>query len=181
LKEIRFHGRGGQGAVTAAELLAVSAFTDGKYSQAFPAFGVERRGAPVLAFTRVDDVKIRIRSQIYEPDYVIVQDDTLIGIVDVIKGVKADGTVLVNSGKSPDELGLNTKSNVSTIDATKIALEELGRPIMNTTLLGAFAGATHEIRVESVEKSILERFPGDIGEKNVRAVRRAYETMEART
>ena len=178
MKEIRFHGRGGQGAVTAAELLAVSAFTDGKYSQAFPAFGVERRGAPVLAFTRIDEKKIRLRSQIYEPDYVIVQDDTLIGTVDVLQGVKQDGTVLVNSDRSPSELKLNTKSNVRTIDGTKIALEELGRPIMNTTLLGAFAGATKEIRLESIEKSVLDRFPGDIGTKNVNAVRRAYEEME---
>ena len=178
MKEIRFHGRGGQGAVTAAELLAVSAFTDGKYSQAFPAFGVERRGAPVLAFTRIDDKKIRLRSQIYEPDYVIVQDDTLIGSVDVLLGVKQEGTVLVNSDRSPSELNLKTKSNVRTIDGTKIALEELGRPIMNTTLLGAFAGATKEIRIESIEKSVLERFSGDIGTKNVNAVRRAYEEME---
>jgi len=179
LKEIRFHGRGGQGAVTAAELLAVAAFADGKYSQAFPAFGVERRGAPVLAFTRMDDKKIRLRSQVYEPDYVIVQDDTLIGTVDVVQGVKPDGTVLVNTDKPAGQLGLKTGAKVRTIDATKIALEELGRPIMNTTLLGAFAGATREIRIESIEKSVGRRFSGDLGAKNIKAVRRAYEAMEA--
>ena len=179
MKEIRFHGRGGQGAVTAAELLAVAAFADGKYSQAFPAFGVERRGAPVLAFTRIDEQKIRLRNQVYEPDYVIVLDATLIGTVDVVQGVKPNGTVLVNTDKPVEKLGLKTGAKVRVIDATKIALEELGRPIMNTTLLGAFAGATREIRLESIEKSVSHRFPGDLGTKNVKAVRRAYEAMEA--
>jgi len=179
VKEIRIHGRGGQGSVTAAELLAVAAFEDGKYSQAFPFFGVERRGAPVTAFTRLSDKKIRLRSQIYEPDYVIVQDATLVSAVDVTAGLKPDGMVIVNSEKSADDIGLDAGIDVRTIDATGIALEIIGRPIVNTTLLGAFAGATGEISIESIKESVLARFPGKIGEVNVEAAEKAYQLMAA--
>ncbi len=179
MKEIRIHGRGGQGSVTAAELLAVAAFEDGKYSQAFPFFGVERRGAPVTAFTRLSDKKIRLRSQIYEPDYVIVQDATLVSAVDVTAGLKRDGIVIVNSEKSAEDVGLNAGIDVRTIDATGIALEIIGRPIVNTTLLGAFAGATGEISIESIKQSVLARFPGKIGEVNVQAAEKAYQLMAA--
>lgn len=175
--EVRIHGRGGQGSVTAAELLAVAAFEDGKYSQAFPAFGVERRGAPVMAFTRISDKKIRLRSQIYEPDVVIVQDPTLIEVVDFVGGLKKDGLVIVNTDASSESLNLNIQGKVKTIDATRIAIEHLGRPIMNTTLMGAFAGATDYIKVDSIERSVRHRFPGELGEKNVRAVRAAYDRM----
>jgi pyruvate ferredoxin oxidoreductase gamma subunit len=178
LKEVRIHGRGGQGSVTAAELLAVAAFEDGKFSQAFPFFGVERRGAPVTAFARLSDKKIRLRSQIYEPDYIIVQDPTLISAVDVTAGLKPNGIVIVNSEKSPDEIGIDERIDVRTIDATGIALAIIGRPIVNTTLLGAFAGATGEISIESIKLSVLERFPGKIGETNVEAAMRAYETIQ---
>ncbi len=178
MKEVRIHGRGGQGSVTAAELLAVAAFEDGKFSQAFPFFGVERRGAPVTAFARISDKKIRLRSQIYEPDYVIVQDPTLISAVDVTAGLKPSGIVIVNSEKPPDEIGIREGIQVKTIDATGIALEIIGRPIVNTTLLGGFAGATGEISIDSIERSILERFPGKIGESNVKAAMRAYEIMQ---
>ena len=179
MKEIRIHGRGGQGSVTAAELLAVAAFEDGKYSQAFPFFGVERRGAPVTAFTRLSDKKIRLRSQIYEPDYVIVQDATLVSAVDVTAGLKPDGLVIVNSEKSAEDVGLDAGIDVRTIDATGIALEIIGRPIVNTTLLGAFAGATGEISIESIKQSVLARFPGKIGEVNVQAAEKAYQLMAA--
>jgi len=177
LKEVRIHGRGGQGSVTAAELLAVAAFEDGKFSQAFPFFGVERRGAPVTAFARISDKKIRLRSQIYEPDYVIVQDPTLISAVDVTAGLKPNGIVVVNSEKPADDIGIGKEMDVRTIDATGIALDIIGRPIVNTTLLGAFAGATGEISIESIKRSVLERFPGKIGETNVEAAMRAYEIM----
>jgi pyruvate ferredoxin oxidoreductase gamma subunit len=179
LKEIRIHGRGGQGSVTAAELLAVAAFEDGKYSQAFPAFGVERRGAPVTAFTRISDQPIRLRSQIYEPDYIIVQDPTLIEVVDVAAGAKPDGTILINTEFSAESFNLNAPAKVITIDATRIALDIIGRPIVNTTLLGAFAGATGEIRITSIQKAISERFPGAVGQKNSQAVLEAYKRMEA--
>ena len=177
MKEIRIHGRGGQGSVTAAELIAVAAFEDGKWSQAFPYFGTERRGAPVTAFARISDSKIRLRSQVYEPDYVIVQDPSLLSAVDVASGMKKDGLVIVNSEKDPSALKLNTDAKVKTIDATTLAIEVIGVPIVNTALLGAFAGATGQIRLESVSKAIRGRFPGKIGEKNVEAVRRAFELM----
>ncbi len=178
MKEIRIHGRGGQGSVTAAELIAVAAFEDGKWSQAFPYFGTERRGAPVTAFARISEQQIRIRSQIYQPDYVIVQDPSLIHAVEVAGGLKENGLLIINSDKKPSELKINTKARVKTLDATKLALEVIGLPIVNTALLGAFAGATGEIRLESVSKAIKNRFPGKVGEKNVAAVKRAYEMME---
>jgi pyruvate ferredoxin oxidoreductase gamma subunit len=175
VKEVRIHGRGGQGSVTAAELLAVAAFEDGKFSQAFPFFGVERRGAPVTAFARLSDKKIRLRSQIYEPDYVIVQDATLISAVDVTAGLKPNGIVIVNSEKSAEDVGLDAGIDVRTIDATGLALDIIGRPIVNTTLLGAFAGATGEIGIDSIKQSILARFPGKIGQVNVQAAEKAYQ------
>lgn len=177
MKEIRIHGRGGQGSVTAAELLAVAAFADGRFSQAFPAFGVERRGAPVQAFTRISDEPIRLRSQIYEPDYVIVQDPTLIEVIDVASGIKEKGIILINSEFSPDTFGLDTKAKVITVDATKIALDIIGRPIVNTVLLGAFAGATGELRPESIKNAVKERFPGKVGEKNAEAIQKAYDII----
>lgn len=176
--EIRLHGRGGQGTVTAAELLAVAAFDDGKEAQAFPAFGVERRGAPVMAFCRISDRPIRIRSQIYEPDYVVVQDPTLLETVDVLGGIKSDGTVLINSERQAGELKLGTSARVVTFPATQIALEELGRPIMNTAILGAFAGVSGEITFEAIERSIRHRFPGELGDRNIRAAQRAYAAMK---
>ena len=176
--EIRLHGRGGQGSVTAAELLAVAAFDDGREAQAFPAFGVERRGAPVTAFCRMSDQPIRVRTQIYSPDYVIVQDPTLMESVDVLAGLKPDGTVLINSERKPEELKLKTTARVVSVPATKIAVEELGRPIMNTVLLGAFAGVSGMISFEAIERSIRHRFKGELGEKNIKAARRAYELVK---
>jgi pyruvate ferredoxin oxidoreductase gamma subunit len=176
--EIRIHGRGGQGSVTAAELLAVAAFDDGREAQAFPAFGVERRGAPVMAFCRISDTPIRVRSQIYEPDYVIVQDPTLMDTVDVLAGLKADGTVLINTERPAPELRLKTKAKVVTFPATEIALEELGRPIMNTAIMGAFSGVSGAISFDAIERSIRHRFGDELGERNVKAARRAYELMK---
>jgi pyruvate ferredoxin oxidoreductase gamma subunit len=169
VKEVRIHGRGGQGSVTAAELLAVAAFEDGKFSQAFPAFGVERRGAPVMAFAR------RLRSQIYEPDYVVVQDVTLLDVVNVAGGLKPDGKIIINTDRPKEGLALDTKAEVMTIDATKIAMEILGRPIVNTTMIGAFCGASKEISLNSISKAISERFKGDLGKKNLLAIKTAYE------
>jgi pyruvate ferredoxin oxidoreductase gamma subunit len=179
MKEIRIHGRGGQGSVTAAELLAVAAFEDGKYSQAFPAFGVERRGAPVTAFVRLDDKPIRLRSQIYEPDYVIVQDATLVDVVDVARGTKPEGFILINTEKSPEHFKMETKASIKTLDATKLAMDFIGKPIVNTTLIGAFAGVSGLIRPESIKNAVMERFPGKVGEKNAAAIQAAYDMMEA--
>lgn len=176
--EIRLHGRGGQGTVTAAELLAVAAFDDGKEAQAFPAFGVERRGAPVAAFCRISDQHIRTRAQIYDPDYVVVQDPTLMDSVNVLAGLKPGGTVLINSERAPAELGLDTRARVVTFPATQIAMEELGRPIMNTAILGAFAALSGAITFEAIERSIRHRFSGELGERNIRAARRAYDAIK---
>jgi pyruvate ferredoxin oxidoreductase gamma subunit len=177
LKEIRIHGRGGQGVVTAAELFACAAFEDGKYAQAFPFFGSERMGAPVQSFVRIADHKVTSRSQIYEPDYLIIQDNTLIGAIDVLSGLKPDGMVLVDTERSPEDLGLKTTAEVRTIPATKIALEIIGRAVQNTTLMGAFSGITGLISVEAMIKSVKERFPGEVGEKNALAIKKAYDMM----
>ncbi|XRO75549.1 pyruvate ferredoxin oxidoreductase subunit gamma [Methanocaldococcus sp. 28A] len=171
--EIRFHGRGGQGAVTAAQILAKAAFYDGKFCQAFPFFGVERRGAPVMAFTRIDNKKIRLRSQIYNPDYVVVQDATLLESINVVEGLKENGAVIINTVKDDLNLGFKTY----TIDATGIALDVLGIPIVNTAMVGAFAGATKLVTLESVKKAILDTFKGKLGEKNAKAAEVAYNEM----
>jgi pyruvate ferredoxin oxidoreductase gamma subunit len=174
MNEIRIHGRGGQGSVTAAELLAQAAFKDGNYSQAFPAFGVERRGAPVQAFCRISDAKIRTRAQIYFPDVIIVQDSTLLEVVDVFGGLKDDGIAVINTKKEGEDLGIEHPAKIVTIDATGLALEHLGRPITNTTMLGAFAGATGLVKIDSLVDMIRERFPGKLGENNVAAIRNAF-------
>jgi len=177
VRELRIHGRGGQGSVTAAELIAVAAFEDGVYSQAFPAFGVERRGAPVQAFVRFNDEKIRLRSQVYEPDYIIVQDSSLIRDVDVFAGLKKGGIAIVNTERSiPAAVPEGVR--LITIDATGIALEKLGVPITNTTLIGAFAAATGEIAPPAIRKALMRRFPGKLGEKNVAAAEYAYNLVK---
>ncbi|WP_409199862.1 pyruvate synthase subunit PorC [Methanobrevibacter sp. DSM 116169] len=169
--EIRFHGRGGQGAVTAAEILAKAAFKDGKYAQAFPFFGVERRGAPVMAFTRIDDKPIRVRYQVYNPDHVLVLDDGLTSVVDVFSGLKEDGDVIININKKFEN---NDNKSVYEIDATGIALDTLGVNIVNTIILGYFAKKTGEVSIESIIEVIKEVFPGTMGEKNAKATMEAY-------
>ncbi len=176
MKEIRFHGRGGQGAVTAAELLAKAAFEDGKYCQAFPYFGVERRGAPVMAFTRIDKEFVNLREQVYKPDFVVVLDPSLLSVVDVTEGLKEGGKIIINSTKSANDLGL--KGNVSVVDATKIALDVVGKPIVNTVMLGAFAKASGLVSVEAIQKVVKDRFSGKIGELNAKAVKEAYEGLK---
>ncbi len=178
MREVRFHGRGGQGVVTAAEILATGAFYDGKFSQAFPVFGTERRGAPVTAFSRIDDEFIVIRNQIYEPDYIVVQDPTLLDVINVAQGLKDDGKLLINTEKDPSSLGIDTKGEIKTINATKVALETLGRPIVNTTMLGAFIALTGEVSLESLKEAISKRFPEKLAAKNLKAVEAAYNTME---
>jgi pyruvate ferredoxin oxidoreductase gamma subunit len=167
--EIRIHGRGGQGAVTASELLAVSAFKDGKFSQAFPSFGPERTGAPVEAYCRIDDRFISIRTHVYEPDYLLVLDESLLSVVDITNGLKKNGIIIINSEKKPD-----LKFKTYTINATKIALDLLGRPIVNTAMLGSFAKASKLISLKSIEEAIKERFSPDLAKKNIEAIKRAY-------
>lgn len=160
--------------VTAAELIAHAAFADGRYAQAFPAFGSERMGAPVQSFVRISDNPIRARNQIHNPDFLIILDSTLIGTVDVTKGLKASGLMIVDTEKKPEDLGIKIDGKILTIPASKIATEIIGRPIQNTTLLGYFAATTGLISFDGVKKAIEERFPGMIGTKNIASAERAF-------
>jgi pyruvate ferredoxin oxidoreductase gamma subunit len=178
--EIRVHGRGGQGNVAAAELLSIAAFKDGKYSQAFPSFGAERVGAPVQAFVRIDDKKIRIREDVRHPDYLIVQDENLLETVPILDGLKPDGLIVVNSEKKPEDLQLRTTATVETIPATEIALEIIGRPIPNAIMIGAFCTITGLVSLDAVQEAIMEKFPGRVGENNVAALERASEIIKKR-
>jgi len=174
--EIRFHGRGGQGAVTSAELLALAAIEEGKYAQAFPSFGPERRGALVLAFCRISDQPIRIRANIYEPDIVVVLDASLLKIVHVAAGLKTNGLLVTTSSDSSEKVreDLKIKNRIGLVDAVKIAREVLGLPITNTTMLGSLIKASGLVKKESFISPLKERF-GRIAEKNISAFERAYQ------
>jgi pyruvate ferredoxin oxidoreductase gamma subunit len=174
--EIRFHGRGGQGSVTSAELLALAAIGEGKYAQAFPSFGPERRGAPVVAFCRISDQPIKIRANVYEPDIVLVLDSTLLKIVNVAAGMKPNGILVTTSKESPEKVRelLKIKNRLAVVDAMKIAMEVLGVPITNTAMLGSLVKASELIKKESFIPPLKERF-GRIAEKNISAFERAYQ------
>lgn len=163
--EIRFHGRGGQGAVVASKALAVAFFKEGKYVQAFPAFGAERRGAPVAAFTRVDDRSINLRNYIYEPDHVVVLDPTLIENIDVTEGLKEGGVVIINSDREPEDFRRLGPFLLATVDANRIAMNhQLGTPtapIVNTAILGAYARATGTVGIEAVTEAVKESVPSN--------------------
>jgi len=180
LKEIRIHGRGGQGGVTAAEMLARAAFKEGKWVQAIPFFGAERRGAPVKAFVRLADKPILVRSQVYNPDYVVVLDPALLEIVDISEGLKDNGIIIINTRKHPKEVSFKGH-RVAAVDATGIALElqllVAGLPVLNTPMLGAFAKATGEVKLESVLEVIRQEWSGAAGEKNAKAALLAYERL----
>ncbi len=169
--EIRFHGRGGQGAVTAARLLAEAAFLESKYCQAFPFFGAERRGAPVVAFARIDRKPIRTRTQVYEPNHVVVLDSTLPETVNVAMGLKRGGIIVLNAKKIPNQL---KGAKVALVDATTVAIETLGVPITNTAMLGALAKATGAVSLDSVTEAIKKHFKEKLVEKNVSAAEQAY-------
>ena len=179
--ETRIHGRGGQGVVTAAELLSVAAFDDGLHAQAFPSFGSERTGAPVVAFCRIDDAPIRTREPIVEPDALIIQDVTLLDQVAVFSGLKASGVVLLNTARSAGELGLGEftlargPDRVITVPASEFARERLGRPLPNAALLGGFAAMTGVVSQESLARAISETFQGAVAEGNAAAATRAFE------
>jgi 2-oxoacid:acceptor oxidoreductase gamma subunit (pyruvate/2-ketoisovalerate family) len=179
LKEIRFHGRGGQGAWTASLLLAQAGLKEKKNIQSFPAFGPERAGAPITAFTRISDEPIYLHSSVYEPDVIVVLDPTLLGPT-VIQGVKRSTTLLVNTDKTPEELrkslGLG-EIEVYTLDATTLALKIIGRPITNTAMLGAIVKATGMVNLESLIEVVKERFSGRIQEMNVEVVKTAYKEV----
>lgn len=174
--EIRFHGRGGQGAVTSAELTALAAIEQGKFAQAFPSFGPERRGAPVMAFVRVSDTQIRTREKVYSPNIVVVLDSTLLQIVDVEAGTGDDGLVVLNTRMSTQEVREKThlKRRLALVDASTIAMETMRVPITNTTMLGALVKASGLMPIEALREPIRNRF-GPIAEKNMAACLRAFE------
>lgn len=181
--ETRLHGRGGQGVVTAAEVLSVAAFYEGRHAQAFPSFGSERMGAPVLSFCRIDDQPIRLREPILEPDALIIQDPTLLLSIDVFSGLKADGYVLINSSQTLEELGIAEfaakfpAGHFREVRGTELAMKHVGRPLPNAALLGGFAAVTRQLNFESVAKAIAEKFPGPVGDANIAAAREAYDSV----
>ncbi|EMR73811.1 Pyruvate/ketoisovalerate oxidoreductase (POR/VOR) subunit delta [Thermoplasmatales archaeon SCGC AB-539-N05] len=183
LIEICFHGRGGQGAVTAANLLVAAALKDGnKGVQAFPVFGAERRGAPLRAFARISEEEIHLRSEIYSPDIVIVLDESILGLVDVLKNLKKDGKILVNSTKGPSDFDFSKRFHVATVDATAIAIKHDilvgGIPIINTPILGATPKILDCITLSSIQAVIKNKWKGEGGKTNAKAAQDAYESVE---
>jgi pyruvate ferredoxin oxidoreductase gamma subunit len=183
--QVRIHGRGGQGVVTAAEMLSIAAFREGRFAQAFPSFGSERTGAPVVAFCRIDDKPIRLREPVLEPDALIIQDPTLLHQVDVFGGMARDGYVLINTLRTFDALGVGEfaralrAERLCTVPATEFALKHAGRPVPNAALLGGFAAVSGRISLKSVAAAIREKFGGKVAEGNVAAARAAYEHVRS--
>ena len=178
--QIRIHGRGGQGVVSASELLSVAAFEEGKYSQSFPSFGSERMGAPVQAFARISDDPITIREPVMEPDMLIIQDPTLFNAIDVFDGANTSGYLLINSSRTLQELGIEDfcekypANHVMTIPATELAVKYIKQPKPNTVLLGAFAALSHMIKMPALEKAIRNKFPTRLAESNIIATKAGY-------
>jgi pyruvate ferredoxin oxidoreductase gamma subunit len=183
--QVRIHGRGGQGVVSAAEMLSVAAFGEGRHAQAFPSFGSERMGAPVMAFCRIDDREIRLREPVMHPDALIIQDPTLLHQVDLFSGLSPTGYILINSSRSFEALGIAdfvskfAPDHLCTVPASELAMKHVGRPLPNAALLGGFAAISGQISFDAVAKAILEKFPGKVGESNVAAARAAYESVHA--
>jgi pyruvate ferredoxin oxidoreductase gamma subunit len=181
--QVRIHGRGGQGVVTGAEMLSIAAFEGGRHAQAFPSFGSERTGAPVVAFCRMDDKPIRLREPIMQPDALIIQDPTLLHQVDVFSGLKKGGYILINTTRSFAELGLGEfvadfpPTHLLTIGATELAVKHVGRPVPNVPLLGAFAALSQLITLDAVLAAIAEKFDGKVAQGNAAAAREAYASV----
>ena len=183
--EIRLHGRGGQGVVTAAELLSVAAFDEGKHAQAFPSFGSERMGAPVASYCRMADTEIRLREPIMDPDALIIQDPTLLHSVDVFSGLKPGGSLLINARRDISDLGIANiaaalpPGHVACVGATEIAQRHTGRPMPNAALLGGFVALTRVLAIDAVLDAIHEKFAGPVGDANAAAAREAYDAVRA--
>jgi pyruvate ferredoxin oxidoreductase gamma subunit len=183
--QVRIHGRGGQGVVTATEMLSIAAFDEGRHAQAFPSFGSERTGAPVVAFCRIDDKEIRLREPIMAPDALIIQDPTLLHQVDCFAGLKPDGYILINTNNTFEQLGLadfvkrHRAERLCTVSATELSLKHVGRPVPNVPLLGGFAAISGLIRLESVIKAIEEKFSGKVAAGNIAAATEAYNIVKA--
>lgn len=183
--QVRIHGRGGQGVVTGAEMLSVAAFLGGRHAQAFPSFGSERTGAPVVAFCRMDDKEIRLREPIMQPDALIIQDPTLLHQVDVFSGLKKDGFILINTTRTFDQLGLGDfakgfrAERLLTVAATELAMKHVGRPVPNVPLLGAFAALCGLITLDAVQAAIRQKFQGTVAQGNMDAASEAYDVAMA--
>ncbi|MBK8761046.1 MAG: 2-oxoacid:acceptor oxidoreductase family protein [Sulfuritalea sp.] len=183
--QVRIHGRGGQGVVTAAEMLSIAAFEEGRHAQAFPSFGSERTGAPVVAFCRIADKEIRLREPIMEPDAIIIQDPTLLHQVDVFAGLKKDGYILINTTKTFEQLGLGDfvrdwhPERLCTVSATELSIKHVGRPVPNVPLLGGFAAVSSIIKLESVAMAIRDKFSGKVADGNIAAATEAYNIVVA--
>ena len=181
--QIRIHGRGGQGVVTAAETLSIAAFLENRYAQAFPSFGSERTGAPVVAFCRIDEREIRLREPVLNPDALIIQDPTLLHQVDMFSGLVPDGYILINTSRSFDALGVGEfvggfrAEHLCTVPATELALKHVGRPLPNAALLGAFAHLTGAVQLKSVAAAISEAFDEKIAQANIAAATAAYDAV----
>jgi pyruvate ferredoxin oxidoreductase gamma subunit len=181
--QIRIHGRGGQGVVSAAEMLSVAAFLEGKHAQAVPSFGSERMGAPVVAFCRINEKEIRLREPVLEPDALVVLDPTLFSAIDVFNGLHPGGYLLINTGRTVESLGITEAikdlppPHVCCVPATELALKYVHRPVPNAALLGAMAAITDIIHLEAVLQAISTKFPGPVGEANCTAAKAAYERV----
>ena len=182
--QIRLHGRGGQGVVTAAEMLSLAAFMEGHFAQAFPSFGSERTGAPVTAFARFSDHEIRLHEPIEEPDVVLVQDRTLIDSVDVFSGLNPEGYVLVNSASSPEEIGLGElvkrlpAGHVKMVPATDLALKFIGRPLPGAAMLAGFAAMTGMLKLESINSAYGQKYSGKVAQANADVARGAWDFIK---
>ena len=183
--QVRIHGRGGQGVVTAAEMLSIAAFEEGRHAQAFPSFGSERTGAPVVAFCRIADKEIRLREPIMAPDAIIIQDPTLLHQVDVFAGLKKDGYILINTTKTFEQLGLGDfvrdwhPERLCTVAATDLSIKHVGRPVPNVPLLGGFVAVSGIIKLESVAMAIRDKFSGKVADGNIAAATEAYNIVVA--
>lgn len=175
MKEIRIHARAGQGAITTATILGHAYFMEGKYPFAFPNFGAARMGAPMNAFVRVDDKPVRLRSQIYEPDYLLIVDATLMRGFNCFKGFKDEGIAIVNAKEGTPVPEHKPRQKVYIIPASEIAMETIGRPLGNTAMLGAYAAATAELKLESLIKAVESKFSGKAAEANVKAINKGFE------
>ncbi|OPZ93379.1 MAG: NADH-dependent phenylglyoxylate dehydrogenase subunit gamma [candidate division TA06 bacterium ADurb.Bin417] len=175
ITEMRIHARAGQGAITTAALMGTAIFVEGRYAYAFPSFGAARMGAPMNAFVRISNQPIRLRSQIYRPDYVIVADPTLCRSVDVLAGVKEKAVVIINAEKPLNLTPPSGGVKICYVPANEIARRHIGRPLANTALLGAFAAASGAVKLESLEEVIRRRFPEDLANKNIASLKEGWE------
>jgi pyruvate ferredoxin oxidoreductase gamma subunit len=179
--QVRIHGRGGQGVVTAAEMLSIAAFREGRHAQAFPSFGSERTGAPVMAFCRIDDKEIRVREPVMEPDCLIVQDPTLLHQVNLFQGLRPNGYVLINTSRPIEALGIADiaahypHEHLLTVPASELAMKHVGRPLPNAALLGGFAAFAGRVHIDSIAAAIAEKFRGDVAKANIAAAQEAHD------